>query len=681
MCHRGQLLDLDYRVCDGPHRGCGRCLGAAGSGDALYSGASAIRRLANRLPVVPANFLSSAMRSVAQSIAPSGLSEEASRRRMTHMRRVCGLVTSFVAPSQAIRDRFVDFGIAAQRISVADNGIDLSAFAAPVYRSRPRPLRVAFVGTMMASKAPHVLVDALERLPRGAAEAVLIGPYAAYHGDDSYRERLESFAGNPDVRLVGALDHGAIPAALRDVDAIVVPSIWPENSPVIIHEAFAAGIPVVASRIGGIPELVEHGRNGLLFEPGDSDGLAQMLERLIDEPGLLDSLRRGTRRVRTLEEDVHSSRQLYAEVALRRSERIAAVVLNYRTPDQTLLTVRSLRASRRPFAMILVIDNEPQGPDLETTLTAMPEVVYVASRRNLGFAGGVNAGIREALARMATHVLLVNSDAVVPPDTLDALMDALLGTPAAGIAGPVVVSRREPDRIFSVGMHYNPHSGRMRHAAAGHPLDKLKSPPIVPVDGTSGCAALIRREVFETAGLFDERYFFSFEDLEFCLRASRHGWRTVVTTRGLVYHESGRSLGARSPRRLYFAARNHLLLASEWGRGRLRTAVRLGSVVALNAAHAIIAPGGTLRHRLTAVARGTRDYLVGSFGADPEAHNTPAEVNSTAIRLASEAVATDAPPAIRASRPTESPRPQSAVRSGAAAATQSPRTPGTPQTR
>ena len=63
------------------------------------------------------------------------------------------------------------------------------------------------------------------------------------------------------------------------MDVVVVPSIWPENSPFVIHEAFLAGVPVVASRIGGIPELVEDGRNGLLFPVGDADRLASLIIR------------------------------------------------------------------------------------------------------------------------------------------------------------------------------------------------------------------------------------------------------------------------------------------------------------------------------------------------------------------------------------------------------------------
>ena len=128
---------------------------------------------------------------------------------------------------------------------------------------------------------------------------------------------------------------------------------------------------------------------------------------------------------------------------------------------------------------------------------------------------------------------------------------------------------------------------------------------------------LIKREVFEAIGLLDEDYFFSFEDLDFCLKARRAGFATVLAGMATVYHEGGRSIGATSPRRLYFAARNHLLMArrTEPSAGQLVFLCRACSIAMLNLAHAVVSPGGSLPARLGAVARGMRDYVAGKFGA------------------------------------------------------------------
>src|SRR5207247_9451405 len=124
--------------------------------------------------------------------------------------------------------------------------------------------------------------------------------------------------------------------------------------PLVIREAFAAGGPVVASRIGGIPETVTDEVNGLLFEPGDVDDLARQLRRLIQEPDLLPRLRDGIPAVRSIEEATRETRAIYesliaptaptapiAPTAPTAPIAVAAVVLNYRTPDDTLLAVRA----------------------------------------------------------------------------------------------------------------------------------------------------------------------------------------------------------------------------------------------------------------------------------------------------------------------------------------------------
>jgi GT2 family glycosyltransferase len=357
-----------------------------------------------------------------------------------------------------------------------------------------------------------------------------------------------------------------------------------------------------------------------------------MLTRLLREPGLLDRLRAGIPPVRTIEDDVRFARQLYqAHMPPRATKivspmRVAAVVLNYRTPDDTLLAVRSLLASQRPFHDLIVVDNDQgksTGGVREALREVWSEITYLHAGRNLGFSGGMNVGIREALARGADGVLLANSDVIVPPDCLTHLEQSLHTVPHAGIAGPVVLARSEPGQVASLGMSYAPSSGRMRHRGVGTRFAALNLPAGRAVDGVSGCLMLVKREVFEAVGLLDEDYFFSFEDLDFCLKARHAGFATVLAGSAAVYHEGSRSMGANTPRRLYFAARNHLLLAQrvDPSIGRLAFLVRTSSIVMLNLAHAVRSRNGSLPARLGAVARGTRDYAAGRFGADPEARN------------------------------------------------------------
>ena len=296
------------------------------------------------------------------------------------------------------------------------------------------------------------------------------------------------------------------------------------------------------------------------------------------------------------------------------------MVLNFRTPEETLLAVKSLLASRRPIDALIVVNNDASDVSDGTRVAldkVLTKVHYIDTGANLGFSGGVNVGIREALRLGAVRVLLVNSDVIVPPDAVERLEQALDLSAAAGIAGPIVLARSEPDRIATLGMSYALATGRMRHRGTG---DRITSHGHLSardtVDGVSGCLMLIKREVFERIGLFDEQYFFTFEDLDFCLKARRAGFTTILAGEAVVYHEGGQSLGARSPRRFYYAARNHLRLARqvEPSASTFRVFGRTCSIVALNLAHAMISPGGSLPVRIAAVARGTRDYMCGRFG-------------------------------------------------------------------
>jgi GT2 family glycosyltransferase/glycosyltransferase involved in cell wall biosynthesis len=617
MCHRGQLLDRDGRVCEGPGSGgCGNCIGPE----------AGIGAMAQLRATVPVRAPAALVRRVAPLVSSPAAAADQERRRIAHMRDMCAHITRFLAPSRAIGDRFVAFGVPAGRMAVSPYGFDRAPFR-NVPRTTSTRLRLGFLGSMMISKAPHVLLQAASRLPSGSVSVDFFGPSMPYHGDDGYRSHLTALSSAEHVRVHGAIPHARVADVLASLDVLVVPSIWPENSPLVIGEAFMAGVPVVASRTGGIPEVVDEGRNGLLFAPGDAEDLARVLATLVNDRVLLSRLRDGaaSTRVRSIEDDAEGMRRLYTSLIGGRAAplrpRVAAVVLNYRAADDTFLAVASLRASHRAIDDIIVVDNDSSDKARAALADVAPHIRYIRSPRNLGYPGGMNLGIREALLRGADRVLLVNSDVVVPPDCVERLEHSIESTPGAGIAGPLVVARSDPDFVASTGMSYHPSSGRMRHDGFGGRADRTRRPAAGIVDGVSGCLMLVTREVFDAIGPLEEDYFFSFEDLDFCLRARRAGFSTVLAGMATVHHEGGRSIGARSPRRLYFAARGHLLLARRAGPhgGPLGSIWRTGAIVALNVAHAVRSSGAPLPVRLAAVARGVRDYFAGRFGPDGEA--------------------------------------------------------------
>ncbi len=620
ICHRGQLLDENLQRCPGPYpAGCAGCVGVAGTvGAGSYRLASGLKRFGFPMPSMTGLLAKGVL-----AAKGNERSTAASAARLRHMRDVCGVVSHFLAPSRTLRERFLEFGIPAGRITHHEYGIDQSRLAGV----KPTPgdrLRIGFLGSLMVSKAPHLVLEAFARLPAGSASLHVCGWHAAYHGDDGYRRILDPLLATPGVEWPGAIPHDRVADVLASLDVLVVPSIWIENSPLVIREAFAAGIPVVASDLGGMAELVTHERNGLLFEPGSVESLARALRRLVDEPQLLAALRSGVPPVRTIEDDAGATFELYrthvASASRRGGDRapasLAAVVLNYGTPVETGRAVRSIAESGRTVDAILVVENGSGDGSAERLRATLPNAEVLESPGNLGFAGGCNLGITAALERGAELILLVNSDAVVAEDAVQRLEDALLADSACGISAPVLRSRKDPDRIESAGIVFSAMTGRMLHEAAAQPTGSGTAGGRAVVDAASACVMLVRRDVFERAGLFDDAYFFSFEDVEFCLRARRAGFSTVVATDATAFHDGGLSIGPRSPRRLYFATRNHLLTASLWGERRFagHGVLRAAWIVALNLAFAL-RPGGAPRAAgLGSVARGTWHHLRGRYG-------------------------------------------------------------------
>jgi len=150
------------------------------------------------------------------------------------------------------------------------------------------------------------------------------------------------------------------------------------------------------------------------------------------------------------------------------------------------------------------------------------------NKKNLGFAGGVNVGIKDALKNGAEAVLLLNQDTLVKKDFLGPLLEN-----QAEIVSPVIKFKREGKWVYDFGGRINWWLGRATHAEfSNYQIAKL---PII--DYLSGCAMLIRRPVFEKIGLLDERYFLYFEDADFCLRAKKAGFRIAVEPRSVILHK------------------------------------------------------------------------------------------------------------------------------------------------
>lgn len=232
--------------------------------------------------------------------------------------------------------------------------------------------------------------------------------------------------------------------------------------------------------------------------------------------------------------------------------KVASLTVNYKTADLTVRAVEAALADLEPLGgKAIVVDNDSQDGSvakLEAAIEARgwrDKVVLIASERNLGFGGGNNVGFRHALAWDDPPDLfyLLNPDARPAPGAIGKLVDFMAEHREVGLAGTAVRFENgalRPSAFRFPGVLSEIEAG-LKLELASRLLDRyrvwLPTPTSTgPVDWVSGASFVIRREVLETVGMFDETFFLYFEETELCLRALRAGWPTYCVVEAEAEH-------------------------------------------------------------------------------------------------------------------------------------------------
>lgn len=244
--------------------------------------------------------------------------------------------------------------------------------------------------------------------------------------------------------------------------------------------------------------------------------------------------------------------------AERHFPRVTAVVLNYNGFEDTVDCIRSLQKATYPNLNLVLVDNaspDGSGSDLAHTF---PSVPMLRQGSNTGYAGGNNAGIRFVLAQGAEYILVLNNDVVVDPHFLEPMLDVFRRLPNVGIATCLVYYQGAEGDVFSAAGKFSRflctgmNKGKM---FATHDYKKKDC----LTDFACGVLMLVHRSVFEAVGLFDERYFMYFEDVEFSRRVLKR-YNIAFTPLGIAYHSSGSGKEVRgyTDLYLYYHTRNRI---------------------------------------------------------------------------------------------------------------------------
>jgi glycosyltransferase involved in cell wall biosynthesis len=284
-CANGQLLTNDTQtICDGPdprYHNCGRC---------------AVAR--------------AGLRDSGQMLAP--MVAPLMRRRNESLAEIYAGAARIIAPNEFVRQVYGQMDLNTERMTVIPMGVESPpAEYQHSCKNQTALLKLAYIGSISPQKGVHCLVEAANSLP---AEGVSLEIYGDLSVFADYADQLQSYATHPGISFGGRLERARVWEVLAGIDALVFPTLWYEASPFIVREAFAAGVPIIASDIGATATMIRDGIDGLLFPAGDAASLRSIFLRLIDQPDRLAELRRNIVPPPTLAEHAAAIESLYHQV-------------------------------------------------------------------------------------------------------------------------------------------------------------------------------------------------------------------------------------------------------------------------------------------------------------------------------------------------------------------------------
>jgi len=208
--------------------------------------------------------------------------------------------------------KHVEGGVDTKKLQFFRQGINVPDLQDSDLKKTPSSqLRIGYLGQIAWHKGIHIILEAVQKLPSAQLNVQIFGNPKPF---PKYFQKLQNSLSDPRINFAGVISHDKLVDTYRNIDVLVVPSLWYENSPNTIMEAFLYKTPVIASNLGGMAELVHHDVNGLLFAPGDSSDLATQFSRLLNNPQLLHELSNGISPVRSLTQEMDELEDIYQHI-------------------------------------------------------------------------------------------------------------------------------------------------------------------------------------------------------------------------------------------------------------------------------------------------------------------------------------------------------------------------------
>ena len=263
-CVKGQLIDSSLLLCDGPSvEKCKAC-------------------------------------------SPYTTMESEVREALENLKGIRESIDMFISPSHTLRDYFIKNGIQEDRIIYQKYGFDKASIT---YKKRvfglKDKIRFGYMGRIIPTKGIKILLESFRMLTQNYPEQKL-----RIYGNIGSSKR---FLQDSFVEFMGGYDNKEIDRILQEIDVLIVPSIWLENSPLVIQEAFLSGVAVMSADIGGMLELID-GDKGLCFKAGNAESLKNVLEKIIQNPSILNALPDNRDSVDSIQQDYQTIFSIYTKL-------------------------------------------------------------------------------------------------------------------------------------------------------------------------------------------------------------------------------------------------------------------------------------------------------------------------------------------------------------------------------
>jgi glycosyltransferase involved in cell wall biosynthesis len=309
VCPTVQLRLPDNSMCSGPRWGGANCLRHITELNQPEGIKAKIRKMPNWLLALGMTAIKHGMASD-KWYAPH---VKALSQRHVYTITQINRIERVLVPTRLMERVLIKNGLDAGKARYAPFGLNLEYLQFSPRQNSGNPLRLGFIGTLYEHKGVHVLIEAVTSLDRSVQVELKI--YGSENEFPDYVARLKQLAGSDErISFCGTFPNYEIGQVFSSIDALVVPSMWYENTPLVIYSAQAAGCPVIVSDLEGMTEVIHHEDNGLAFQAGNAAALAQTILRLYKDRSLLETMSRRARKPRSTQDYAQQINSAYQEI-------------------------------------------------------------------------------------------------------------------------------------------------------------------------------------------------------------------------------------------------------------------------------------------------------------------------------------------------------------------------------